>query len=81
MYFVVVWYDPRVIINDTDEFAGDNSNLTDNETFVPISFKHLNKVWKPDIEIYGMTDYFTGKILQPQASFKLNRMRQLQLHQ
>ena len=77
MYFIVAWYDPRITINDTMteiEPAATNIGHHTGE-FVPVSFKHLMKLWTPDIEVYGMTGYFSGKILQPMASLKINRKR------
>ena len=72
MYFIITWNEPRVIINDTmTEWEASDLNFT--RKMVPVSVKHLNKLWRPDIEVHGMTEYFSGKILSPMASLKLSR--------
>ena len=71
MYFFIKWREPRLKINETSpEFK---SEASIEGGFVPMSLKYLEHLWVPDIEIYGMNNFKSQKVLKPLSSMKINK--------
>ena len=71
MYFFIKWREPRLKINQTSEDFRSEAGIEGG--FVPMSLRYLGHLWVPDIEIYGMNNFKSQKVLKPLSSIKINK--------
>ena len=69
-HFEVAWLDPRLKINTSAAEWKDNRFGSPNA--VSMSPDVLDSLWKPDLEIYGMTQFERKEILKPMSSIQIN---------
>jgi len=73
MYFTVEWEENRLIIDEDHRSWSDDSTGPKNEnTEEAETLKHL---WKPNLEIYGLEDFRTHKILGEMAGLRITKSK------
>ena len=72
MYFIVKWWEPRIVINHTTTIL--QTDRSAQGVFVPIPMANLDILWTPDIEVYEMNSFDSAKVFkEPMASLKINQ--------
>ena len=73
MYFELAWHEPRLEINDNSEDWNDVRMGATGE--VDVSPEVLKYLWNPVIEIYGMTEFKSDRVLKEMMHVRINRTR------